>query len=62
MKADSDGPSPRNLLQYWLHKLSGARLSIQDKHHFEPMQEEVALNLMVIACIVLLALFTYLQR
>ena len=57
-----DGPSPRNLLQYWLHKLTGSRLSAHDELHFGHLQEEVALNLAVILCIALLALFSYLHR
>ncbi|POZ63420.1 hypothetical protein [Chromobacterium alticapitis] len=62
MKADTDGPSSNNLLRYWLHKLTGSRLSAQDRLHFQPISEEVLLNLMVILCIVLLALFTYLKQ
>ncbi|AXE32306.1 hypothetical protein DK842_21750 [Chromobacterium phragmitis] len=60
--ADADGPSPRNLLQYWLRKLSGSRLSVHDKLHYEPMQEELLLNLMVIVCILLLAVYAYLRQ
>ncbi|MBX9266584.1 Uncharacterised protein [Chromobacterium violaceum] len=60
--ADKDGPSSRNLLQYWLRKRNGSRLNTHDKLHFEPLQEELLLNLMVVACILLLALYTYLNR
>ncbi|WP_440027354.1 hypothetical protein [Chromobacterium amazonense] len=60
--ADSEGPSSRSLLQYWLHKLNHSRLRIDDKLHSQPIQEEILLNLMVICCIMLLALFTYLHR
>ncbi|OHX11500.1 hypothetical protein [Chromobacterium sphagni] len=59
---DPDSPSPQNLLQYWLHKLIGSRLSTRDELHFGPMQEEIALNLAVILCIILLALFAYLRQ
>ena len=60
--ADAEGPSPRNLLQYWLRKLSGSRLSAHDKLHFQPLQEEILLNLMVAACILMLALYAYFAR
>ncbi|QEL55690.1 hypothetical protein [Chromobacterium paludis] len=65
MKSGHGDPKPShpsNLLHYWFQKLHGDRLAERDRSRFQAVEEEVLLNLMIIACILALALFTYLRR